>query len=81
MLAINSETVDSTRVGRDVLLMPATKFLDEIADKSVVKVLTKVGMACNDLDYKDTQMETSQFPPPRSKMKTLRSPVTYLSRP
>ena len=31
--------------------MPATEFLGEIADKSVVKVL---GMACNDLDYKDT---------------------------
>jgi len=54
MLAINSETVDSTRLGRDVLLMPATEFLDDIADKSVVKVLTKVGMACNDLVYKDT---------------------------
>ena len=63
------------------------KFLYEVVDEAVVKIFsTKMGNTSASLDFdnivfNDKDSEGDIVPPPRSKMRTLRSPIPLLSRP
>ena len=65
----------------------AFKFLYEVVDEAVVKIFsTKMGNTSASLDFdnivfNDKDSEGDIVPPPRSKMRTLRSPIPLLSRP
>jgi hypothetical protein len=85
-LASSAETTKSTSVGSEILLVLALELLGEVVDETVIEILTsQVSVTSSGLDLEDTILngegETSKVPPPRSKMRTLRSPEVFLSRP
>lgn len=64
------------------LLVLALELLDEMVDGTVVKVLIiQVRALTSKIPALMVRSDASKVPPPRSKMRTLRLPWTFLSRP
>ena len=81
-----TQTTYSKLVIADVFRELAFEFLDEMVDHAVVKIFTSQ-MVVTDVDSTSNmpssmvRIETAKVPPPKSKMSTLRSPLTFLTRP
>lgn len=77
-----AETAEGTRVRRHVLLVPALEFLGKVADETVDEVLTaQISVASGGFNLEDSLLDRHEMlrvPPPRPKMRTLRSSMVLL---
>lgn len=80
MHAKSPETTEGTRVRRNVVF--AFELLDEEVNEAVIEVFnSKVGITHGGFDLENAVLSSQKVPPPRSKIRTFRSPVTFLSMP